>query len=382
MEGNTFTDTGSTIRALGDHSVIRNNSISNALHGSGDYCGNHSDGIGPVWGHDYTWIIGNTIQDTLMYIFFEYNGESTYNYIVNNLLIRTDTSGETNGQAITIINAPNTTVDGNLIIDVGSTGVFSVGIKFYNRASDGSGYESPNGTARNNILIAVGENKTTGITIGTGDAESSPGFAANNNYYYFPNLTEGTKTFSIAGVTKTWAEWRVAGYDVASPETGCCGTDPGLTDIVAAGGFDFTASSASSAVVNTGATASYPYDKNNITRPQGATWDIGAYEYTAGGGSTYTVTPSATNCTISPAVDQLTDGTAVAFTLTGAYGYSASGGGTCGGALVSSTWTTEAVTGDCTAVCTGVGHLGTITPGGAANVTITPGGTPNATMGN
>jgi len=64
----------------------------------------------------------------------------------------------------------------------------------------------------------------------------------------------------------------------------------------------------------------------------------------------YTVTPSAsTNGSISPATAQVVAmNTQASFTVTPQAGYSAAVGGTCGGSLVGSTYTTAAVVGDCT----------------------------------
>ena len=66
----------------------------------------------------------------------------------------------------------------------------------------------------------------------------------------------------------------------------------------------------------------------------------------------YTVTPSAgANGTISPSTPQtVNSGSTTAFTVTPNSGYVASVGGTCGGSLVGTTYTTNAITGNCTVV--------------------------------
>lgn len=68
------------------------------------------------------------------------------------------------------------------------------------------------------------------------------------------------------------------------------------------------------------------------------------------GGTTYTVTPSAgANGSISPATPQtVNSGSTAAFTVTPNAGYTAAVGGTCGGNLVGATYTTNAVTANCT----------------------------------
>jgi Divergent InlB B-repeat domain len=67
---------------------------------------------------------------------------------------------------------------------------------------------------------------------------------------------------------------------------------------------------------------------------------------------TFNVTPSAgANGTITPSTPQtVTSGATSAFTVTPNSGYSASVGGTCGGSLVATTYTTNAVTANCTVI--------------------------------
>ena len=70
--------------------------------------------------------------------------------------------------------------------------------------------------------------------------------------------------------------------------------------------------------------------------------------------NTYTVTPSAgANGTITPATPQtIAHGATTTFTVTPAAGHSAVVGGTCGGALVGSTYTTAPITTSCTVAAT------------------------------
>lgn len=68
---------------------------------------------------------------------------------------------------------------------------------------------------------------------------------------------------------------------------------------------------------------------------------------------TFTVTPSVigVNGTISPSIAQtVSSGATSAFTVTPNSGYSASVGGTCGGALVATTYTTAAIAADCSVI--------------------------------
>ncbi|NCT67109.1 MAG: hypothetical protein GXC76_05615 [Rhodanobacteraceae bacterium] len=90
--------------------------------------------------------------------------------------------------------------------------------------------------------------------------------------------------------------------------------------------------------------------------------------------NTYTVTPSAgANGTISPNSPQtVSHGSTTSFTVTPANGYSASVGGTCGGTLVGTTYTTHAVTADCTVAATFTLNTYTVTPSAGANGVISP----------
>jgi len=79
------------------------------------------------------------------------------------------------------------------------------------------------------------------------------------------------------------------------------------------------------------------------------------YPITVGGeGSSYTVTPSAgANGSISPNTPQtVSSGATTQFTVTPNAGYTTSVGGTCGGNLVGTTYTTSAITADCTVAAT------------------------------
>ena len=111
-----------------------------------------------------------------------------------------------------------------------------------------------------------------------------------------------------------------------------------------------------------------------MSRPQGTQCDIGAYELIVD----YTVTPSVNgaNGTISPNTPQTaTDGGTVSFTLTPNTGYSiGTVGGTCpAGTLSGSTYTTGAVTGNCTVIANFTINTYTVTPSvNGGNGTISP----------
>lgn len=125
-----------------------------------------------------------------------------------------------------------------------------------------------------------------------------------------------------------------------------------------------------------------PYDCPHplATELSGKSCDTTLYGTTGYGiDSAHDVTPSATNCTISPAaVQTITNGNTTTFTMTAPYGYDASGSGSCGGTLASGTYTTSAITANCTVTCTGQPHRAVL--GGTGTVTL--GGSGTATLGN
>ncbi len=106
--------------------------------------------------------------------------------------------------------------------------------------------------------------------------------------------------------------------------------------------------------------------------PGGA--EVDALSFATFPGSIWTVTPSAgSNGSITPNTPQTVSGGATTmFTVTPDAGYTASVGGTCGGALAGTTYTTNAITADCTvdATFTMVTHI--VTPSAGSNGSITP----------
>ncbi len=89
---------------------------------------------------------------------------------------------------------------------------------------------------------------------------------------------------------------------------------------------------------------------------------------------TFAVTPSAgTNGSISPNTAQsISQGATTTFTVTPNAGYTASVGGTCGGNLVGTTYTTNAITAACTVVASFTINAYTVTPSAGANGSISP----------
>jgi hypothetical protein len=88
----------------------------------------------------------------------------------------------------------------------------------------------------------------------------------------------------------------------------------------------------------------------------------------------FTVTPSATaGGTISPNTPQtVLSGATPSFTVTPSAGFSASVGGSCGGGLAGTTFTTSAISADCTVAATFTQITYTMTPSAGAHGTISP----------
>jgi hypothetical protein len=113
----------------------------------------------------------------------------------------------------------------------------------------------------------------------------------------------------------------------------------------------------------------YVFDATDAANSSGYPVTIGS------GGTTYTVTPSASaNGSISPSTPQtVSSGGTIGFTVTPNGGYTASVGGTCGGSLVGTTYTTSAITANCTVVATFTALPSyTVSTSAGANGSITP----------
>jgi hypothetical protein len=89
---------------------------------------------------------------------------------------------------------------------------------------------------------------------------------------------------------------------------------------------------------------------------------------------TYSVTPSVTGSgTISPSTAvTVLSGATTAFTVTASAGFATNVGGTCGGSLVGTTYTTNAITANCSVDATFTQITHTMTPSAGANGAISP----------
>jgi hypothetical protein len=179
------------------------------------------------------------------------------------------------------------------------------------------------------------------------------GLAWDYNIVFAPGVT-ASQLVSYDGSYHTWAQWQ--GHFDANGKNELP-TFVDSSSLTYLGGFDPQLSSLDTVAKNAGTAGIWAFDKVETPRPQGASWDIGAYEQS---GSDYTITPSVAGTpvggTISPAVAQVVAADAQpAFTINPYNGWlTGSVAGTCGGSLVDYEYTISAAAADCTVVWTPV----------------------------
>ncbi|WP_220484385.1 beta strand repeat-containing protein, partial [Dokdonella fugitiva] len=224
---------------------------------------------------------------------------------------------------------------------------------------------------------------------------------AINTYTVTPSVSGGNGTISPStpqtvnhGATSVFTLTPNAGYHAVTPVGGTCGgslvgntytTNAVTADCTVIASFAIdthvvtpsvsggngTISPSTPQTVNDGATTAFTLTPNagyHIVTPVGGTCggSLVGNTYTTNAVTadctviasfaidTHVVTPSVSggNGTISPSTPQtVNDGATIAFTLTPNAGYSiVTPGGTCGGTLVGNTYTTNAVTADCTVI--------------------------------
>jgi parallel beta-helix repeat protein len=135
--------------------------------------------------------------------------------------------------------------------------------------------DAPNSIVQNNIMVTFKDNGWLFRLDGTLTDPQSVDY----NIYFAPN-SGITSSIDDAGVS--WEDWQSSGY-----ETHGFNTDPLLMDIVF---HDFSLSEGSHAIDNGNTIPSVIADFTGLQRPQGAGYDIGAYEY-AGASPTFVDVP-------------------------------------------------------------------------------------------
>ena len=266
VEGNLLQDGISSIRACGPYSVIRFNRL---LDNNNNYCGAHSDGIGPFFSgaatpnaNQYGWIYGNVISNTVMGIFLSHNNRGTANWTIHsNVLIGHYGAGGSGAYAISIGDAENTRIYNNTIVGLnGSSGwINAVSIT-----------ESPGCDVRNNIVYS---RTSSASGFGTQDAMSTSGFGAQGNFYFSP---ERATPLGISRMPHTWVQWNAAGYDTIG---GSFGVDPQFVDIAGTreSDIDLRLQPSSPARGSPHRLPGLHRDAARQLRPASGPWDRGAY---------------------------------------------------------------------------------------------------------
>jgi hypothetical protein len=281
VENNTMSGgEGATHRAGGNYQVIRGNSLINCYSG-GNPCGFHSDGI-LIAGGTQSWLIGNYFYDcSLQAIYLTYDTDSqshTDNFrIINNVIIGPNPTSLANDHAIHGLAAPNTIIYNNTIFSPSTSSGWLKAIWFGSGNIGGAAgtVHSTNVTIKNNLVYIL--SPSSWAQIGTNSAGST-GLTCDYNVVYIPNRANGA-VFASAGTGYTLSQWRALGghdHDTTS--------QPSLVDVVgtAYNQLDLHLQSGDTVARDHGTTGLLYYDRDNVSRPQGSGWDIGAYEYSGG----------------------------------------------------------------------------------------------------
>jgi hypothetical protein len=198
-----------------------------------------------------------------------------------------------------------------------------------NRGANSPAFYSvfPDVTAATRILSSTTNIQTPGDAVGVNRTTGSMVASAKGNLYWF-RLVRGGQTYAT--------------FDLLAPINGACGSASNASLVTTAPSANLCSTGTPTAV--TSSTASYTWGCNGSN---GGT-STAATACSAGRG--YTVTPSAgANGSISPNTAQVVAYNATpSFTVTPSGGYTASVGGSCGGSLSGGTYTTSAVSADCT----------------------------------
>ncbi|NIA52308.1 DUF1565 domain-containing protein [Massilia sp. TW-1] len=291
---------------------------SSATDSAWDNRGNYVD----VVGFD---VDGSVLQQGTAWTTGIYNGGSNDSIANNHVHHISKAACTTGGGGIGVdsyYGGVNASVDGNVIHDIGPA-----------VCADMHGiYFSTNGVVSNNLVYAVSEtgirlwhdanrvtvvnntlfNTNTGISVGGGDYYHTAGPSDYNrvsNNIVYDNRSYGVIETGATGSHNVYAnnllaknavaDWRLQNGLLAS---GSISADPAFVNYVRTGGGDYHLSSASPAIDRGNATSAPLTDLDGAKRPSGATFDIGAYEFGAvggtsgsGSGSTTTQLPTTAN---------------------------------------------------------------------------------------
>lgn len=233
--------------------------------------GGSSSGV--VIGADFCQVYGNT--------FFAADTNSSGGW-GNNIYINDAGSADAFGQAITSCKIYN-----NVLYSAGQNGIRVISGAYAPDPKSISGLEIYNNTIYGNtnhgLRLQVNTGSTLSAVVTNNIMSHNAGYdfyidtttgltlAADYNLYY---RASGNSWYRAGAIT-SFANWQALGYDANGINSDPLFTDTSTTN------FTLTASSpARNAGVTIGA---FSVDRIGTTRPQGAAWDIGAFEYAAEG---------------------------------------------------------------------------------------------------
>jgi hypothetical protein len=125
---------------------------------------------------------------------------------------------------------------------------------------------SPSSRLRNNIIWPTQNVNAIAVRI---DSTSPAAANIDNNLIWAPTAVVA----NINGSSKTWADWQSLGYDSHG-----LNSDPKFANV---GALDFHISAVSPAIDRGATLSAISIDLDQVSRPQGAAYDIGAYEFKA-----------------------------------------------------------------------------------------------------
>ena len=146
--------------------------------------------------------------------------------------------------------------------------------------------ETSDPVIKNNIIYSGFMLMQLVYWIGAGNPSS-----IDNNIIYTPN---SNNVWSLNGASKTWSQWKALGFDAHGKNA-----DPMFKN---KGDKDFSILQTSPAL-DAGVLAGNPFniDIMGISRPQGQSYDMGAYEFTSGNPNPDTTPPEVTGAEITSA---------------------------------------------------------------------------------
>ena len=270
----------------GHDSVFSNNYVHDISYGNGV---NHSDGF-QTFGQGgasvvaYNWVFEKNLFVSTGQDLQPFNLQNDANVNVHDLTIRNNIFMNYGTQGN--IGVPDTKVYNNTFINVGANNQVSIAL-YYSALNQGEAWDCTGVSIKNNLFI----NTFNSDPIAPDDGNHCQAITTRD--YNYAVRTSGGTYHAIGGGAFEWPFWgETHGINSgANPlflnwmiGTVTCGTYN--STIHSCSNFDLRLQSGSPAI-NVGADLSGTWanatDKDGVVRPQGAAWDIGAYEYNTSG---------------------------------------------------------------------------------------------------